>query len=38
MYVYGWTPSAVFGLSLDDFIFAVEHTVRVGKELKKRNR
>lgn len=38
MYVYGWTPSAVFALTLDDFAFAVKHTIRVGKEMKKRNR
>lgn len=39
MYVYGWTPSAVFALSIDDFNFAVKHTLRVGKQInKKRNR
>lgn len=39
MYVYGWTPDAVWGMTIDDFNFAVKHTLRVGKKLKKtRNR
>lgn len=35
MYVYGWSPSDVFAMKIDDFNFAVKHTLRVGKQLKK---
>lgn len=35
MHIYKWTPDQVFALSLDDFEFAVKHTVKAAKEARK---
>jgi len=35
MHIYKWTPDQVFGLTLDDFAFAVTHTGKVAKEIQK---
>lgn len=35
MHQYGWLPSQVRGMPLDDFLFAVEHTGRLNEEAAK---
>ncbi len=32
MHLYKWTPAQVYALTIEDFAFAVKHTLRIGKQ------
>lgn len=38
MHLYKWTPQQVYSMTLEDFAFAVKHTLRIGREQKKAHR